>query len=99
MRPTYDASVDAVLRFGKDVEVAPKKAFTSLRRSKQFVIVQPSTKTRIDVGINLKGFDATERFESSGSFNAMVSHRVRIIDINQVDAELVEWLKQAYEAA
>lgn len=99
LRPIYDAIIDAVGEFGEDVEIAPKKAYVSLRRSKQFAIIQPSTKIRVDLGINLKGFDPGERLEPSGSFNAMVTHRVRITDKNQVDAELIEWLKHAYEAA
>ena len=85
--------------FGADVELAPKKAYVSLRRNKQFGLVQPSTKTRVDVGINLKDVAATERLEKSGSFNAMVSHRVRLASPTEVDAELIAWLKQAYERA
>ena len=53
----------------------------------------------MDVGLNLKGIAAKGRLEDSGSFNAMVSHRVRIEKADDVDAELVGWLKQAYEAA
>ena len=56
------------MEFGEDVEIAPKMTYTSLRRNQQFGIVQPSTKTRIDIGINLKGYGTTERLESSGSF-------------------------------
>ena len=51
------------------------------------------------MGINLKGIEPTDRLEASGSFNAMVTHRVRVEAAKQVDKELVEWLKQAYEAA
>ena len=99
LRPIYDAVVSAVTKFGKDVEVAPKKAYVSLRRNKQFALVQPSTKTRVDVGINLKGVEPTKRLEKSGSFNAMVSHRVRVSDKKEVDKELIGWLKKAYENA
>ena len=99
LRPIYDAIIEAVSGFGSDVEVAPKKAYVSLRRSKQFALVQPSTKTRIDVGINLKDEPVTSRLEASGSFNAMVSHRVRITDKRDVNAELRGWLKKAYDAA
>ncbi len=99
LRPVYDAIIKATARFGKDIEIAPKKAYVSLRRSKQFAIVQPSTKTRIDVGINLKGHDTTDRLEESGSFNSMVSHRVRVEHVKQVDEELVDWLKAAYSKA
>lgn len=79
------------------LELAPKKAYVSLRHNKQFGIVQPSTKTRVDVGLNLKGIEPTDRLEAAGSFNAMVSHRVRVTDVSQVDDELVGWLKAAYD--
>jgi predicted transport protein len=99
LRPIYDSLVAAVKKFGKDVEIAPKKAYVSLRRNKQFGLIQPSTKTRVDVGINIKESKATGRLEASGSFNAMVSHRVRAADVKEVNKELIEWLKKAYEGS
>ena len=99
LRPIYDALLAAVAKFGKDVEVSPKKAYVSLRRSKQFAIIQPSTATRVDVGINLKGTKPAGRLEAAGSFNAMVSHRVRVASPKEVDGEVVGWLKLAYEGA
>lgn len=99
LRPIYEAIVAAVAKFGGDTEISPKKTYVSLRRNKQFGLVQPSTKTRVDVGINLKGVESTDRLETSGSFNAMVSHRVRVTEKSQVDAELIAWLRQAYDAS
>ena len=99
LRPIYDALVAAAQKLGKDVEISPKKSYVSLRRSKQFAIVQPSTKTRVDLGLNMKGEPATDRLEASGSFNQMVSHRVRLTKKADVDAQLKKWLKQAYQGA
>jgi hypothetical protein len=99
LRPIYEAIVAAVKAFGNDVEISPKKTYVSLRRNKQFAIVQPTTKTRLDVGINLEGVPPAGRLEASGSFNAMVSHRVRLDAAAAVDDELIAWLRQAYEAA
>lgn len=99
LHPIYVKLISEVKNFGNDVEVAPKRAYVSLRRKKQFALVQPSTKTRLDIGINLKGFDTTDRLEASGSFNAMCSHRVRTADVNDVDDELISWLRQAYDNA
>ena len=99
LRPIYDAILAAVKKFGADVEVSPKKAYVSLRRGKQFAIVQPSTANRIDVGINLKNALPNERLEASGSFNAMLSHRVRVSKPADVDKELIGWLKAAYDGA
>ena len=94
--PIYESLITAVKKLGKDVEISPKKGYVSLRRNKQFAIIQPSTKTRVDVGINLKGHDPTSRLEVAGSFNAMVSHRVRVTNKSEVDKELVGWLEEAY---
>lgn len=99
LRPIYNKLATAIRKFGSDVEFAPKNAYVSVRRSKQFAIIQPSTKTRVDVGINLKGTPPGSRLEASGSFNAMVSHRVRVSSPGEVDAELIGWLKQAYASA
>jgi hypothetical protein len=53
----------------------------------------------VDVGINLKGVSPKGRLEASGSFNAMVSHRVRVENAKEVDKELIGWLKDAYGQA
>lgn len=99
LKPIYDKVVRTVQGFGKDVALSPKKAYVSLRRKKQFALVQPSTKTRVDLGINLKGKEPEGRLEASGSFNAMVSHRVRLESPADFDSQVEGWLKEAYEAA
>jgi hypothetical protein len=99
LRPIYDRLASAIAKFGPDVEISPKKGYVSLRRSKQFGLIQPSTATRLDVGINLKGVAPSGRLEAAGSFNAMVSHRVRLAAPSEVDAELLGWLRRAYDAA
>lgn len=99
LRPLYDQIAKAVGKFGGDVELAPKKTYVSLRRSKQFALIQPSTADRLDVGINLKAVPAKGRLEASGSFNAMVSHRVRVTSAKDIDAELLGWLRAAYDQA
>ena len=99
LEPIYDLLLAKVSGFGKDVEVSPKNAYVSLRRSKQFAIFQPSTATRLDVGLNLKGTPAKGRLEAGANWNAMCSHRVRVESVKDVDAELVGWLKKAYESA
>ncbi len=99
LKPVHDALARLIEGFGDDVEFAPKKAYVSVRRTKQFAIIQPSTKSRLDLGINLKGTAPKGRLEPSGSFNAMVTHRVRLESPAQVDAEIAGWLKAAYALA
>jgi len=99
LKPIYDKLIAAVKNFGPEIEISPKRAYVSVRRRKQFAIIQPSTTTRIDLGINLKDTPSTLRLESSGKWNTMVSHRVRLTQPQEVDTELIAWLKAAYELA
>lgn len=98
-RASYDDLLANVSQFGTDVDVGPAKSYISLLRgAKKFGIVQVSGE-RLDIGIKLKGVAPTERLEAGGAWNAMVTHRVRISDPTQIDAEVIAWLKQAYTAA
>jgi len=99
LRPIYDAIIDAILTFGSDVEIAPKKNYVSLRRSKQFAIVQPSTKTRVDLGLNLKEYPEATRLERGNIFNGMCTHRVKLESVKDLDEEVMNWLRIAYDQA
>ncbi len=99
LKPIYDQMLKIVTGFGSDVEIAPKKSAVSLRRKRQFALVQPSTKTRIDLGLKLNDAKLTNRLENSGPFGSMCTNRVQITELSQVDDELIGWLKLAYEQA
>ena len=96
LRPIYESLVETVSNFGADVELAPKKAGVSLRRSKQFALIEPTTKTRIDIGINVKDMPPTDRLRAVGG---MCTHKVGVTSLDQVDDELIGWLREAYERA
>jgi hypothetical protein len=98
MRPVYDRLAEAARALGDDVQFAPKKGYVSLRRNKQFCTIHASTADRVDVGLQLKGVAPAGRLEAAGSWNAMVSHRVRVGAVGEVDRQLLGWLKQAYAA-
>ena len=97
LRPIYEKLVDEILKFGSDITKAPKKDSVSMIRKRQFALIKPATKTRIDLGLKIKNKPITERLENSGPFGTMCTHRVRLSKVNEVDAELLEWLKEAYE--
>lgn len=99
LRPIYDVLVKEIAAFGLDVEIAPKKTYVSLRRKKQFGLIQASTKTRVDLGLNAKSLKPQGALEESGSFNSMVSHRIRLTSAEEVTDQVLAWLKAAYEEA
>ncbi len=99
LKPWYDKLMKEINEFGKDIAVSPKKAYVSIRRKKQFAIIQPSVKTRLDVGLNIKGVAVTGNIEAAGSWNSMCTHRIKLTDEKQISQELINWIKQAYEQA
>jgi hypothetical protein len=99
LRPIHDALMAVINQLGGDFEIAPKKGYVSLRRKKQFAMIQPTTATRVDVGLVLKELPTTERLESAASFNAMFTHRVRLSNPGEIDDDLKAWLKLAYDSA
>lgn len=99
MRPWYESILKEVRSFGDDVEVSPKKAYVSLRRKKQFAILQPSTKTRFDIGLNLKESTPGGQLEDAGSWNSMCKYRVKIEGENDITPAVIGWLRKAYEEA
>lgn len=96
LRPLYEALLSEAKRLGDDVEVAPKKASVSLRRNKQFALLEPATKDRIDVGINLPGMESTDRLKAD---KGMCTHKVGVRAVDEIDDELRGWLREAYERA
>lgn len=97
--PIHERLVGLMQAFGGDIELVAKKGYFSARRSKQFAILQPSTKDRYDLGLKLRDVEPSGRLEAAASFNAMVSHRVRLHAVAEVDADVSVWLRRAYDQA
>jgi len=96
LRPLYDSLVASVSQFGDDVEIAPKKTSVSLRRSKQFALIEAASAKRLQLGINLKGTPPTDRLLEAGG---MCTHKVSVSSAAEIDDELIGWLRDAYERA
>jgi hypothetical protein len=98
-REPYEELLGKMRQFGSDVSVSPTDTYISvLRKGKKFSVLQV-TSDRMDIGIKLKGTRSTGRFEKAGVWNPMVTHRVRVEDPRQIDAEVISWLHQAYDKA
>ncbi len=94
--PIYKGLISFIKTLGNDITITPKKTSVSIIRKRQFVLIKPATKTRIDLGFKLKDKPTTQRLGNSGPFGAMCTHRVQLTDINDLDAELKGWIKEAY---
>src|SRR5215467_4081105 len=99
LRPLHDTLMTTIQAFGDDIEVAPKKGYLSLRRRKQFAMIQPSAAGRIDLGLILRDMPTDARLESAAGFNALFTHRVRLTSTADIDSQLIAWLQRAYDRA
>ena len=114
LRPLHEALMTAIRALGDDIEIAPKKGYLSLRRGRQFAMIQPSGAGRIDIGLILPATTATPakstaqttpatpagpRLESAAGFNALFTHRVRLPAGAHIDPSLTGWLQLAYQHA
>jgi hypothetical protein len=97
-RPTYDGLLDSLKEHG-DVSVAPTQSYISLLKNGAKFAIVAVTRDRLDIGIKLSGADATDRLAPAGTWNSMVTHRVKVTSPAEVDAELLAWLRAAYDAA
>jgi hypothetical protein len=93
LRPVYEALVAAAAALGSDVDVVPKKTGVSLRRSKQFALIEAPSARRIQLGLQLREHPVTDRLLVG---NAMCSHKVNLEAVGDVDDELQGWLREAY---
>ncbi|HEX5839561.1 MAG TPA: DUF4287 domain-containing protein [Anaerolineales bacterium] len=96
-RPIHEQLMKEINKFG-EFEIAPKKGYVSLRRKKQFAMIGPKTNTRFEVGINARDLKKNSRLieQPKGS---MCNYIIKLNDVQEVDAELVAWLKSAYKGA
>jgi predicted transport protein len=97
LRPVYEALVKAAKKLGEDFSLYPCKTYITLKRSRQIGVVKVA-KDRIDLGLILPGVEAAGRLEKATRSigNDRVTHKVALASKKDVDAEALEYLKQAY---
>jgi hypothetical protein len=97
LRPIHDRIMAAIDTFGP-FEIAPKKGYLSLRRKKQFAMIGPATKTAVEVGLNARELPSSPRLTVVPP-GAMCQYKVRVSEPDDVDAQLVAWVRHAYDTA
>jgi predicted transport protein len=98
LKAYYDTILSEIGAFDGEFEIAPKKTYVSLKRKKQFIILNPASKTRFEIGFNLKGLEPSGKLEAEKP-NGICSHKICLSDLSEIDAEVIAWIKMAYENA
>jgi len=99
LKPIFDQLLAQTLLLGNDIEVAPKKGYVSLRRKKQFACFKPATKTRFEIELIIKGQEPLGILEAIAGAGAMCTHKIKIEKAEQLNNDVLYWIKQAYDLA
>jgi Domain of unknown function (DUF5655) len=83
-------------------EKSRKKNYISMRRKKQFAMLGPATKTQIELGLNVKSLPGSPH--GSARLKAlppggMCQYSVRLSEPAEIDAELMDWIRAAYDSS
>lgn len=92
----YERVMGAATGLGEDVEVVVQKTGVSLRRKKQFALVQAPSSKRVQLGLNLADTPEDPRVKA---VKGMCSHRVELTTAEAVDEDVASWLRASYERA
>ena len=101
LRPIYDELLKLGKSLGNDVKACPCKTIVPLYRKHVFAQVKPTTNTRIDLGFALthsKGKLPKRLIDTGGlAKKDRITHRIEITAAEQIDGEVKNWLKTAYD--
>ena len=97
LRPLHDTIIKVMRELG-DFDIAPKKGYVSLRRKKQFAMVGPATNDAIEIGLNAKELPTSDRLKMQPP-NSMCQYKLRLSDVSELDNEVKNWIKTAFEGA
>jgi len=98
LRPILDVIVAQLPRLG-EVTVQARKGYVSLLTPRRtFASVEPTTKQRVDLGLRLANPRLASRLARASSMgNSQVTARIPLTAPNEVDDEVLTWLRRAYD--
>jgi hypothetical protein len=99
LRPMFEDLLALGRSLGKDVKVCPCQTMVPLYRKHVFAQIKPTTRTRIDLGLALKGTKVPKRLIDTGGLakKDRITHRIEITSVKDIDAEVKKWLKTSYD--
>jgi len=99
LRPILETLLDVAEDLG-EVDVQARKGYVTLvgpRRT--FASIEPTTRTRVDLGLRFDGLKPTGRLEAARSLGqSQMTHRIALASTDDIDEDVVDWLRKAYEA-
>jgi hypothetical protein len=99
--PLYEVLLHLGLGLGPDVIASPGATIVPLYRKNCFAQIKPTTNTRIDLGLCLRGIEPQGRLLDTGGDTKgdRINRRIAVTSEDDLDGELTIWLRKAYDAA
>ena len=96
LRPIFEALIEAAAGLG-EVTVQTRKTYVSLVTPRRtFARIQPTTKSRVDLGLRLEGQKPSGRLRPSKIHETM-SLQISLASVDDIDPEVLNWLQAAYD--
>jgi len=99
LRPIYDKLVKMGLDLGNDVTLNVRQGYVALVRGKQFAAIAPTTKTKVDLGLRLRGLDSPlsgRVTEAKNLGGGSITHKISLASVDEIDVEVKTLLWSAY---
>jgi hypothetical protein len=101
LRPIYEELLALGKSVGGNVKACPCKTIVPLYRNHVFAQIKPATNTRIDLGFALASYQGKfpKCLVDTGGLakKDRITHRFEINSVEQVDEDVRNWLRTAYE--
>ena len=96
LRPVFDAIINAAAGLG-EVTIQTRKTYVSLVTPRRtFARIQPTTKSRVDLGLRLEGHKPGGRLQPS-KIQETMRLQIGLASVDDIDAEVLNWLQEAYD--
>ena len=96
LRPIHDAALATLLDLGEDVEIEGRQSYITVRRARQFGLLVPATRSRIDLGPRFRSEPEHPRLVRAKNLG-QCTRKIGITSIEEIDDDLVALMRLAYE--
>jgi len=96
LRPIFDALREIVEGLGEDVTAEGRGGYTPFVRKRQFVAIQASTKTRVDLGLRFRQAPDSALL-STTSLPGQSTHKLGLSSVDDITGEVIDMIRLAYE--
>ena len=96
LRPIFEALINAAAGLG-EMTIQTRKTYVSLVTPRRtFARIQPTTKSRVDLALRLKGHKPRGHLQPS-KIHETTPLQISLTSVDDIDAEVLHWLQEAYD--